>query len=81
MLAMAERAVGVELPHLKAWRIRRLLKQTELAEAAGVSRFTIVKGEHGERVSLDVVKKLAQALGVSTDDLRFREPGGSASAG
>lgn len=75
MLAMAERAVGVEVPHLKAWRIHRLMKQTELAEAAGVSRFTIVKGEHGERVSFDNVRKFAEALGISTDDLRFREPG------
>jgi len=71
---MATRTVGIEVPHLQAWRLRRLMKQGELAAAAGVSRFTVQRAERGERVSITNVRKLAQALGVTADQLRYVDP-------
>jgi hypothetical protein len=43
---MAEqRTVGVGIPHLRAWRVRKLVKQGDLARAGGVSRFTVQRAE------------------------------------
>lgn len=72
---MAEqRTVGVEIPHLRAWRVRKLVKQGDLAKAAGLSRFTVQRAERGERVSFDNVRKLAEALGITPDQLRYQTP-------
>jgi DNA-binding XRE family transcriptional regulator len=71
---MAERTLGVEVPHLQAWRIRKLMKQWDLAKAAGVSRFTVQRAERGERISFDNVRAMAQALGVTPDELRYHAP-------
>ena len=65
---------GIPVPHLKAWRLRKLLKQEELAERADVSRPTIQRGERGETLSIDNVKKIANALGISNEELRFTDP-------
>lgn len=73
-VGMAERTAGVELLHLRAWRARRLMTQTDLAQATGLSLFTVSRAERGGRVSFANVHKLAAALGVTTDDLRFRPP-------
>lgn len=75
---MARQAVGVPLPYLRAWRQRKLMTQMQLAEAAGVNPSTERRAEKGDEVvSYANVKKLAAALGVSTDDLRFRDPSGT----
>lgn len=66
---MAERTLGVEVPRLHEWRVRRLMTQEQLAEAAGVSRFTVQRAERGERVSFGNVRKLAGALGIGADEL------------
>lgn len=72
---MAEqRTLGVEILHLRAWRVRKLVKQGDLAKAAGVSRFTMQRAERGERISFDNVRKLAAALGITPDQLRYQAP-------
>ena len=72
---MAEqRTLGVEVPHLRLWRVRKLVKQSDLAKAAGVSRFTVQRAERGERISFDNVRKLAAALGITLDQLRYQAP-------
>lgn len=65
---------GVPVPYLRAWRLRKLLKQEELAMRADVSRPTIQRGERGETLSIDNVKKIAQALEISDEELRFTNP-------
>lgn len=60
---------------LQELRAARNLTQSALAEAAGVRRATIVEIEGGKasRVSLDVLERLAVALGVDPGDLFERE--------
>jgi len=65
---------GVIAPHLKAWRRRALLKQRELAEKADVARATIVRGERGGTLSLDNLRKLATALGITPEQLLGNPP-------
>lgn len=48
---------------LKTLRILSGYSQRELADRAGVSTSTIRKMERGERVKLDVVELIAEALG------------------
>lgn len=67
---------GIVAPHLKAWRRKKLLKQWELAEKAGVARATIVRGERGGTLSLDNLRKLADALGITPEQLRDTSPNG-----
>ncbi len=68
---MAERASSAAVPRLSEWRVRRLMTQTELAAASKLSRVTVNKAEHGGRLSFPTIRQLADALGVSTDDLRY----------
>lgn len=53
---------------LKAWRIRRGLTQTQLAELSGVNRVSINKYENGERrpqnMTLGTAYRLADVLDV-----------------
>lgn len=65
---------GVTVPYLQAWRRRRTLKQGELATKAGVARATVQRGERGETLSIDNVRKLAAALSLSVEQVRFEEP-------
>jgi len=67
---------GVAMPHLKAWRRRALLKQEELAEQAGVARATVVRGERGGTLSLDNIRKIAAALGITPEQLADGPPDG-----
>ena len=62
-----------ELPGLRYWRDRRLLSMRELAEKAGVGYVTIFRLEHGKTATGRTVRKLAEALQVTPDDL-LREP-------
>lgn len=65
---------GVAVPYLRAWRLRATLKQEELAERAGVSRPTVQRGERVETLSIDNIRKLAAALGITVEQLRFENP-------
>lgn len=71
---MAERTRGVPVPHLRAWRQAKYLSQLELGERAGLSRITITRAERGEAVSFPNIRKLAEALGVTPDDLVHADP-------
>ena len=60
---------------LKAWRRRKLLKQSELSARAGVSVATLSAVECGKHANLGIgtIRKLADALGVEpehVDELR-----------
>jgi len=74
-MLMAEKTRGLPLPHLKAWRIRKFIGQSELADKAGLARATVTRAERGDAVvSFVNIRKLAEVLGISPDDL-LREPG------
>ena len=75
---MAEKIRGRPLPHLRAWRMHKLLAQGELAEVSGLARATITRAEQGNMiVSFANIRKLAAALGISADDLLRRAPDGT----
>lgn len=72
---MAQKIRGRTLPHLRAWRSAKLLTQIELAERAGVSRFTVKRAEHGDTiVGYASIRKLAAALGISAEELLGAPP-------
>ena len=52
------------------FRTRLALSQDDLAEAAGVGRATIARGERGQPIRPSSVRKLAKALGVKPWDLQ-----------
>ena len=55
---------------LRLWREHRQLTQTALAERSGVNRVQIADIEAGRKTgSVATLKKLAEALGVTIDDL------------
>lgn len=65
----AHRLLDGESP-LRVWRELRGFTQTQLAEAAGVHRVMIADIEAGRKSgSVETVKRLASALGISMDDL------------
>ena len=67
--AFAERLLDGESP-LRVYRDLRGLTQAALADLAKVNRVQIAEIEAGRKSgSLDTVKKLASALGVTIDDL------------
>jgi transcriptional regulator with XRE-family HTH domain len=75
MIPMAEKVRGLPLPYLKAWRIRKLLGQNELAEKSGLAKSTIARAERGDEVvGFANIRKLAKALRISTDDLLQKHP-------
>jgi mRNA interferase RelE/StbE len=58
------------LPNLKYYRMLAGYTQRDLAEAAGVNRVTVANLELGRsHVGPHTLKKLADALGVSTREL------------
>lgn len=61
---------GVMLPRLREARLRRLVKQSELARRAGVSVSTLSALEQGHHTaSLSTAQRLADALGVDPAEL------------
>lgn len=65
----AKRMIAGESP-LRVWREYRQISQAALAAAAGVNRVQIVNIEAGHRRgSVETLKKLADALGITVDDL------------
>lgn len=78
MVTMAAQR-GIALPYLRAWRLRRLLTQAELIEKSGVSRTTVVRAESaGGSVSIANIRRLADALSLTPDELVHRDPEASA---
>ena len=74
-MIMAEYIRGKPLPYLKSWRLRKNLVQSELAQMAGVTKGTMARAERGDEVvSFANIRKIAEALGVSTDELLTKEP-------
>jgi transcriptional regulator with XRE-family HTH domain len=57
--------------HLISERAQSRLSQAELADRAGVSRYTIVRLESGDNTNpgLELLEKIAAALGVGVHDL------------
>lgn len=57
--------------HVKEKRIALQMSQLGLAKCAGVSRQTVVEIENGSRVNVttETLRKLADALNCSIDDL------------
>lgn len=57
--------------NLRKLREKNGLSQDRLAKLANVANNTIIKIEQGENINptLDTLKKVAKALGVSVDDL------------
>jgi transcriptional regulator with XRE-family HTH domain len=62
------------VPYLRHWRLHRLMSQSQLVKASGVSAPTIIRGEKGELVSALSATKLARALGVTVRHLQEEEP-------
>ncbi len=67
---------GIAVPRLHAWRSRRLLTTYELADKADVARATVVCGERGGALSIDNIRKIAAALGISPEQLADGPPDG-----
>jgi transcriptional regulator with XRE-family HTH domain len=65
---------GIAIPHLRAWRIARLMTQDRLAELSSVSHDAISRAENGGQVALATVHKLAGALGIDAQTLVNRAP-------
>lgn len=72
---MTKRGI-VALPNLEKWRAYKLMTRIKLAAEAGVSLAIILKIENGAVAGsrYGTVVKLAQGLGISTDDLLYRTP-------
>jgi transcriptional regulator with XRE-family HTH domain len=65
----------VTLPYLRAWRIKRLLSQSELAEMSHIAKSTLARLEKGDQTAiLSTVGKLAKALNISREELVFHDP-------
>jgi len=54
---------------LREWRQRRLLSQEELADKADVGTATIARIEAGQGARLSTLRKLADALEITPDEL------------
>jgi transcriptional regulator with XRE-family HTH domain len=65
---------------LKEWRTRRLLTQEELAKKSGVGVTTIIRIEAGQGARISTLRRLAQALAVTADQLITDDEAGKARA-
>lgn len=64
-------------PRLRALRLAAGLTQKQLADRVGMHYQNLARLERGTRgPSWETVLKLADALGVSTEEFRDEEPGG-----
>lgn len=81
MVMAADRVRGRPLPLLRRWRESKYLTQTELADKAGVTRSTVTRGERGEVVGFPSIRKLAEALGLTPDELVYTDPDASDAGG
>lgn len=60
-VANGMRRIGEDLA---TWRRLRRLTASQVADRAGVSRHTVMRLENGEGASLEIVLRVARALGV-----------------
>ncbi len=65
---------------LREWRQRRLLSQGELADKADVGTATIARIEAGQGARLSTLRKLADALEITPDELLGEADPGNARA-
>jgi transcriptional regulator with XRE-family HTH domain len=66
----------VPLPYLRAWRLRSLLTQDELADRSGLAKSSVVRLEKGDQGAiLTTVGKLADALKITRQQLVYENPG------
>jgi DNA-binding XRE family transcriptional regulator len=65
---------GLPVPYLRAWRIWCVLTQADLAELAGINKFTIARAEAGHRIDFANIHKLATALGITVQQLLREDP-------
>lgn len=65
---------GVTVPLLRAWREWKALEQTELGQRAGITATTISRLENGASARLGTIAKLADALGISREQLLHSQP-------
>jgi DNA-binding Xre family transcriptional regulator len=71
---MAPGAVTVPTPGLRYWRTQRARLQQELADMAAVGIMSVHRGESGQPLRLDIIRKLAIALLVEPADLMRQPP-------
>lgn len=64
----------IVLPHLRAWRMERLLTQQQLADACGIGVTTVIRAEKGLPVNGLTAVRLAKALKISRHQLFEMEP-------
>ena len=60
-VAGAQRRIGEQLA---TWRKLRQLTAAQVADRAGISRYTVMRLENGEGASLENLLRVARALGV-----------------
>jgi transcriptional regulator with XRE-family HTH domain len=60
-VAGAQRRIGEQLA---TWRKLRQLTAAQVAERAGISRYTVMRLENGEGASLENLLRVARAVGV-----------------
>lgn len=81
MITMPKQVRGRPLPYLQAWRLQRLMTQAELIQRSGLGRATVVRAERGDEiVTMANIRKLAEALGISPDELVYTDPDASANS-
>ena len=64
----------MKLSRLKEWRESRGLMQKEVAAAAGVSEYTVLRAEGGISIRPNTARKIAEALNVTVADLLEEPP-------
>ena len=67
-------ATTVLVPSLRYWRTQAALRQSELAQRAGVHEASVRRGETGQSLQLATVRKLVEALGVTPAQLQAQPP-------
>lgn len=60
----------VQLPHLRAWRLKSERTQFDVAREAGVGMSTVTRAEKGDYITALNAQKIARALGVSVRQLQ-----------
>ena len=66
---MAGRTTLYAIPRLAELRLARFLTQGQLADKANVSRAAISAIEAGKKANPETVKRLAEALGITREEL------------
>jgi transcriptional regulator with XRE-family HTH domain len=60
--------------NLRAWRLRKVITQEELAQRSGVAEATISRIESGiQEARISTIRKLAAALGIDPQELIAQE--------